>query len=261
VAPTLVNSIGMKFVLIPAGTFLMGSRHADEFTQEDPQHEVELTRPFFLGECPVTQETYECVIGKNPSYFSTTGDGQIWVWDLDTKSFPVETVSWTDAMAFCTALSKKPEEKAAGRNYRLPTEAEWERACRGGATFWSLFHFGDSLSSIQANFHGTLPFGTVVNGPNLRRPCPVCSYSPNAFGLFDMHGNVYEWCLDWYESHSFRSSKIRDPQGPETGQTRINRGGSWEESAFYCNSANRNCAHPDSRDSSVGFRVCCFLQL
>src|SRR5262249_32523510 len=140
---------------------------------------------------------------------------------METKLFPVETVSWDEAMTFCEALSKLPEEKQAGRIYHLPSEAEWEYACRGGATSSAPYHFGASLSSNQANFED-------FEDTPLDRPCPVGRYPANPFGLFDMHGNIWEWCFDWADENSYKNSTNRDPRGPDHGDRRVLRGGSWD---------------------------------
>jgi uncharacterized protein (TIGR02996 family) len=272
VTPTLVNSIGMRLVLIPAGTFQMGSPiqgqgnlrkdYGDdwgEWVDQETLHEVQITRPFLLGACPVTQQEYERVMGKNPSDFSHSGIGKNSVQKLDTKHFPVETVPWNDATVFCKALSNLPEEQAFGRTYRLPSEAEWEYACRGGAASYTPFHLGTSLCSTQANFNGDYPFGKAAKGPYLERPCAVRSYPANAFGLFDMHGNVWEWCLDWYDQNYYQSSPKKDPQGPDNGDRRVLRGGSWFYPAFYCRSGRRYYHAPVDRSNKIGFRVCCVL--
>ncbi len=263
VVPSFVNSIGMKFALIPGGTFLMGSPEEEEGEDDEhPQHEVEITRPFFMGISQVTQEEYHQVMGANPSWFCAAARiGKDRVQILDTKRFPVETVSWDDARAFCDALSNRLEEKKAGRNYRLPTEAQWEYACRGGATTSQFFHFGYSLSSTQANFDGNYPDGSGEKGPYLGRPCPVSCYPANALALFDMHGNVWEWCFDWYDEGYYKNSPKKDPQGPESGEYRVLRGGSWRYGGYNCRAALRNRSAPGDRDNSNGFRVCCLLDL
>jgi uncharacterized protein (TIGR02996 family) len=169
VVPTLVNSVGMRFVLVPAGRFVMGSPEDEEGRDGDegPQHEVAITRPFWMGAFPVTQQEYERVAGINPSHFSKTGSGKKKVKRLETSCFPVESVSWEDAVAFCTKLSSLPDESATGRVYRLPTEAEWEYACRAGASDGAPFHVGRFLSSAQANFDGRHPSEGAAKGPHL----------------------------------------------------------------------------------------------
>jgi formylglycine-generating enzyme required for sulfatase activity/serine/threonine protein kinase len=260
-AKELRNSIGMKLVLIPAGKFMMGSPKEEKGRgEEEEQHQVEITQPFYMGATEVTQEQYEKVIGKNPSWFSPTGGGKDRVRGMDTRRFPVEMVSWEEAVAFCKKLSELPEEKRAGRSYRLPTEAQWEYACRGGAKSSRPFHFGDSLSSTQANFNGLFPFGGASKGIYLERPTGVGSYEANAFGLFDMHGNVWEWCADWYGKYPRNGTSLKDPTGPTTGMHRVMRGGCWNNSGLDggCRSACRlhNLLPRDSGHGG-GFRVVC----
>src|SRR5262249_26582368 len=160
-----------------------GDREAED--DERPRHQVEISRDFYLGAYEVTQRQWKAVMGGNPSYFCKEGRGRLLVQGTDTSDFPVEQVSWKDAFTFLDRLSGVPAEKKAGRVYRLPTEAEWEYACRAGDA-GRQFHFGDSLTTKQAN---TLE-------ARLQRTCKVGSYAPNAWGLYDMHGNVWEWCQD-----------------------------------------------------------------
>jgi outer membrane protein assembly factor BamB len=253
--PTLTNSIGMRLALLPPGEFPMGSPDSDPDAREDekPQHRVRITRPFSMGLYEVTQEEYQRVMGSNPSFFSPTGPGKDRVAGLNTGRFPVEQVRWHDAVAFCKRLSELPAEKAAGRVYRLPTEAEWEYACRAGAT--TRFHTGDSLSSLQANFNGNHPAGTAAKGPFLTRSTAVGSYAPNAWGLYDMHGNVWEWCADWYGRTYYRESPSEDPSGPATGSSRVIRGGEWYGDARDCRCAFRYADLPDGVFYVMGFRV------
>jgi formylglycine-generating enzyme required for sulfatase activity len=254
-AKALTNSIGMKLVLIPAGTFKMGAppdekeRYADE-----QQHEVRITRDFHLGVFEVTQKQFRAVMGKNPSHFSRDGRGKEEVKGLNTDDFPVENVSWDEAVGFCEKLSALAKEKDAGRSYRLPTEAEWEYACRGGEPT-SAFHLGNSLSSGDANFDGNQPSGEAERGEYLERTCKVGSYKPNAFGLFDMHGNVSEWCADWYARDYYRKSPKVDPGGPADGTLRVTRGGGWSSTGRDCRSAFRRGNNPGDRAIGVGFRV------
>jgi RNA polymerase sigma factor (sigma-70 family) len=259
-APTsrkdLTNSIGMKLVRIPAGKFKMGCPRDDEDRRGgDDQHEVEITRAFFLGAYTVTQAQYQKVMGKNPSDFSPGGWRSPAVRGIDTRDFPVECVSWDDALAFCKRLSALPAEKAALRIYRLPTEAEWEYACRAGTT--TPFHFGKSLSSTQANFDGTDPSGGAAKGPFLGRTCKVGSYKPNAWGLYDMHGNVWQICADWFGKDYYRTSPRKDPVGPRTGSGRVVRGGAWGSPARQCRSAMRAFAPRGHRTALIGFRIAC----
>ena len=233
------GGVKMEFVRIPAGKFLMGSPEDENPRRGDEkQHEVEITRAFYLGKYLVTQQQYEQVMGSNPSEFSATGRRQGLVAGQDTPLFPVDSVSWEDAVAFCRKLSDRPEEKRAGFwLYRLPTEAEWEYACRGGAAAYSVFHYGNSLSSAQANFNGNWPYGGAARGPHLQKTTKVGSYQPNAFGLYDMHGNVFEWCADWYGTDYYESSPRQDPPGPYGGSHRVSRGGGWNDNAFCSRAA------------------------
>jgi uncharacterized protein (TIGR02996 family) len=258
--PTLVNSVGMELALVPAGSFYMGSPRTEfgRAGDEDPRHPVEITRPFYLGVCLVTQDEYRLLSSEAPSHFSAHGTGRLQVQGLDTARFPVDSVSWDDAVGFCARLSNLPAEQEAGRIYRLPTEAEWEYACRAGATA-DPFQTGDCLSSLWANFDGQRPAGGVRRGPFLERTCAVGSYLPNAWGLFDLHGNLWEWCADWYDARYYAGSPTRDPQGPSqspAGQRCI-RGGAWNFPALNCRTAYRLYLNPATRTHDVGFRVAC----
>lgn len=250
VVPTATNSIGMKFGLIPSGEFVMGSPE-DEAERRDSENqvEVEISQSFLLGIYPVSQSEYEEVMGTNPSHFSYSGDGKDEVTDLDISRFPVETVSWEDAIAFCEKLSSFADEQQWGRTYRLPTEAEWEYACRGGTT--TPFYYGGSMSSHQANFDGVYPYGGAEKGPFLERPCEVGLYSPNSFGVYDVHGNVSEWCEDWYEE---QLPGGKDPQEPSEGHYRVLRGGGWRLNSRFVRSAFRSPYGPGDRINFVGFR-------
>jgi formylglycine-generating enzyme required for sulfatase activity len=274
-AESIANSIGMKLVLIPAGEFTMGSpreekdRHADE----GPTHPVRISKAFYLGVHEVTQKQFRDVMGYNPSYFSADGKGKEGVKygryrpgggkdkvkGMNTDDFPVENVSWEEAREFLTKLAARPEEKEKGRTYRLPTEAEWEYAARGGAAAAPFNIDGkpsSSLSSSQANFDGNYPYGGAKKGPYLRRTCKVGSYRPNAFALFDMHGNVWEWCNDWYGKEYYAKSPPGDPGGPDTGSERVLRGGSWGGSgARLCRAARRHRSAAEHRSFNVGFRI------
>lgn len=240
----VVNSIGMRFVEIPSGSFLMGAPDADWDAEDDekPQHSVTLTRPFLLGQFEVTQQQYATVVEHNPSYFSKTGRGSDRVRGTNTQQFPAEMISWTEAQRFCELLSKLPAERAAGRSYRLPTEAEWEFACRAGTT--TRFWFGDQPSPEYANYKGYVG-----------RPTRIGSYPPNPFGVYDMHGNVLEWCSDWHTDDFYSWSPTIDPVGPtiSNDDTRVLRGGAW----FFkpATAAFRDAISPHLRSPTHGLRV------
>jgi formylglycine-generating enzyme required for sulfatase activity len=256
-AKKFTNSLGMKFVLIPAGKFTMGSpaeeggRNANEI-----QHEVQISQPFFMGVCAVTQAEYQKVMGSNPSAFSAAGANRSAVGGMGTTRFPVETVSWDDAVKFCARLSALPAEKGARRVYRLPTEAEWEYACRAGTT--TPFHFGKTASPRDGNFYGSYPGrGLGAGARGLGRPTTVGSYKPNAWGLFDMHGNITQWCSDWYESYYYKDSPNKDPKGPAKASIRVLRGGTFCYSAGSCRAAHRDGIGPTARHNFIGFRAAC----
>jgi formylglycine-generating enzyme required for sulfatase activity len=231
----ITNSIGMKLVLIPAGEFLMGSPDLEEDAK--PQHQVRITRPFYLGVFEVTQAEYERVIGLNPSHFRGAGGAA-----------PVERVSWDDAQAFCVKLSALAEEQAAGRRYRLPTEAEWEYACRAGSTLRYGFDESEELLGDHAWYRSNA--GSTTH--------PVGQKKPNAWGLYDMQGNAYEWCSDWYDATYYGQlvGKVAvDPAGPASALNRVLRGGNWNFHAYHCRMAFRGECSPELRDCGNGFRV------
>jgi formylglycine-generating enzyme required for sulfatase activity len=246
----LLNTVGMKLKRIPSGKFMMGSPGDEKGRQEveSPQHEVEISKAFYLGVYEVTQKQYEKVSGKNPSQHQKGRAFADTVKGVDTSDFPVEFVSWQDAVDFCKKLSDLPAEKKAGRVYRLPTEAEWEYACRAGSK--TPYNLGDELDSKKAN----------VN-PGLARTCKVGSYKPNKWGLYDMHGNVCEWCSDWYAGGYYKNSPKKDPPGPANGGLdRVMRGGCLVYGATDCRSARRDNGRPNSQVGTVGFRAACDLK-
>ena len=247
----LGDGVKMEFVLIPPGKFQMGSPKDEEKDDDDEeQHEVEITRPFYLGKYAVTQEQYEKIVGKNPSCLSAEGVFNASVKGMDTRRFPVEQVSWDDAVSFCRALTNRDGK----RRFGLPSEAEWEYACRAGTT--TPFHFGKALNGDKVNCNGNYPYGTDEKGEYLERTCRVGSYAANAFGLYDMHGNVWECCQDYYGP--YKDLGIKDPLGTEKvdKNARVLRGGSWNCDAGICRAACRLWFAPSSRGCyGGGFRV------
>ncbi|MFO0879355.1 MAG: SUMF1/EgtB/PvdO family nonheme iron enzyme [Gemmataceae bacterium] len=255
VSAELVNFLGMRFTLVEPGTFRMGAVASEcgRNDEEGPVHEVEITRPFYLGTFQVTQDQFERVMGVNPSHFSLHGIGKSSVERLDTSQFPVERVSWLEAFQFCTRLT----ELAGSPRwvYRLPTEAEWEYACRGGAASTAPYYLGSAISSRFANFDGTHPHPASERGTYLVRTCRVGSYPPNALGLYDMAGNVWEWCADWFDENYYRVSPTVDPPGPPMGNRRVLRGGAFWNWGSCLRAARRVRNTPDSREQAYGFRV------
>jgi formylglycine-generating enzyme len=232
----ITNDLGMTFVWIDPGAFQMGSPRSEQGRYDDEaQHPVTLTKGFYLQTTEVTQGQWKKLMGNNPSFFKECGD-----------NCPVEQVSWADVQAFINRLNKK-----TGRTYRLPTEAEWEYACRAGAT--GPFNTGDCLTDAQANYDSKYPLYGCPKGQLRGKPLPVKSLPPNAWGLYDMHGNVWEWCADWYGDYPAGADS--DPTGPKSSASRVNRGGCWNRDAVYCRSAARSDDAPDSRFNNLGFRL------
>jgi len=269
---------GMRFMLTDPGEFEMGSPDRESNRQADePQHTVRLSRQFLVGKYEVAQKEYEKVTGTNPSYFTPTGEGKAKVKDRDTGRFPVEMVSWFDAVAFCNALSKADGYTAyydltdtkkegdsiasgkvkilGGTGYRLPTEAEWEYAAR--ATTRTPYANPALPQGDIGNFKRmvVIGYGGSEERPSLGRTTPAGSYKPNKLGLYDVHGNAAEWCQDWYSKRYYGDSPTDDPLGPETGDHRVIRGGSWMSMDGGCRSAARFYLTPGERKDYVGFRV------
>jgi len=234
---SFTNSLGMEFVLIPAGTFMMGSPEDEpERKSIETLHQVTISQSFYMAATPVTQREWVTIMGNNPSYFRKNGE-----------DCPVEQVSWNDAQKFIKQLNQREE-----RNYRLPSEAEWEYACRAGTT--TPFNTGNCLSTDDANYNGNYPYKNCPKGKYRKRTTPVKKFTPNAWGLYDMHGNVWEWCQDDYDDYP--STSVVDPTGSTTGSFRVSRGGSWNFIASYCRSANRNRFKPEIRYYYMSFRLC-----
>ena len=232
-----------RWCLVPAGSFWIGGGGG-----KAGKKQVEIQHAFYLGAYPVTQGEWQDVMGHNPSYFSREGGGKDKVQDIsdeDLDHFPVETVSWDAAQEYLQKLNER--KPASGFLYRLPTEAEWEYACRGGAISQEEcsydFYFDlstNALSSTQSNFNGKCPAGKAKKGEYLERTTRVGSYAPNRLGLHDLYGNVWEWCQD-------------SVVGP--GCSRVIRGGSWIDDGQSCRSAGRDYDEPANRSCDVGFRV------
>jgi formylglycine-generating enzyme required for sulfatase activity len=246
----VAGGVTMTFVLVPPGKFRMGSPVGERDRADDETlHTVVLTEPFDLGKYEVTQAQYRALVSRvmsrvlkepDPSHFKGAAD------------LPVEQVSWEEAAAYCRELTKL---RSDGHVYRLPTEAEWEFGCRGGRPSSLPFGVGEghSLSPLQANFNGRLPYGGADAGESPGQTGGVGSYAPNALGLCDMHGNVWEWCSDWYGPYPLES--IPNSAATAEGQYRVLRGGGWNESGGRCRAAYRHGFAPGIRRVSLGFRV------
>jgi formylglycine-generating enzyme len=287
---TYVNSIGMKLVRIPAQEYMMGSPkqeadwlrltfrliwregHKQWFQDETPLHPVRITQPFYMGAHEVTVKQFRDFV--NETKYKTDpekGDGGMnfsnkenrWVpqknmkWDglpwQIADNQPVVFVSWNDAQAFCKWLTRKEK-----KTYRLPTEAEWEMGCRGGAV-WARFPWGDKLPGDKdTNFgdgNARLPESMTTVNDGYEQVSPVGSYQPNGFGLYDMGGNVMEWVQDYYDRNYYETSPINDPQGPQTGTSRVNKGGNWFASPTDCRCAFRGFSGDTMSFWNLGFRV------
>ena len=233
----LGNGVKLEMVEIPAGTFYMGSPE-DEATRRDsesPQHQVTVPS-FFIGKYPLTQAQYQAIMGNNPARFK--GNNR-----------PVEKVNWDDAIAFCQKLSQK-----TGKNYKLPSEAQWEYACRAGTT--TPFYFGENITSDLVNYNGNYPYAAAPKGQYRKQTTDVGTFPPNAFGLYDMHGNVWEWCEDDCQKNYINA--------PTDGSALINpsriklmRGGSWNFNTVHCRSACRGIYNLVDVVNFIGFRVVC----
>jgi formylglycine-generating enzyme required for sulfatase activity len=273
------KTLGSELSLVHTGEYRMGSPGDERYRRADEsQHVVRMTRPFYLGRFEVTQEEYESIMNANPSYFSPSGGGKAQVNGLAVKRFPVETVSWFDAVEFCNRLSLKDGLPAyyklaevkkdgqtitsatvtvlGGNGYRLPSEAEWEFACRAGTT--TPFHYGKTSSANSSNVKALIEAGMYGDYPKwkeLGRTTTVGSYAPNAWGFHDMHGNVAEWCQDWYDKDYYGVTPRENPPGPEQGSHKVIRGGSWLVNDSLCRSACRFFHLPREATHYAGFRL------
>jgi formylglycine-generating enzyme len=296
-AVELGGEVKMEMVLIPAGEFKMGSGesaedtaaffnqtygeahlYAGDFKGEHPRHRVQITKPFYLGKCHVTRGQFRQFVAAT-GYKTDAEKGEkpgAWGWNPDTKEFgfnekyswrkagfeqtddhPVLNVSWNDCAAFCQWLSRKE-----GETYRLPTEAEWEYACRAGTT--TRYYSGDDPETLakvgniaDATARKQFPNWkfTIKANDGYVFTAPIEKFKPNAFGLYDMNGNVSQWCADWYGEDYYATSRAADPAGPDSGKARVLRGGSWSSGPYFTRSAGRNCFDPDYRNDCAGFRV------
>jgi formylglycine-generating enzyme required for sulfatase activity len=234
----LSNGITLEMVQIPGGSFMMGSP-ASRYESESPQHEVNVPA-FSMGKFVVTQEQYQQIMGNNPSYFT----------EKEAK-LPVEQVSWNNAVDFCLKLSQQ-----TGREYRLPSEAEWEYACRAGTT--TPFHFGETITTELANYDGTYTYASEPKGKYLQKTTDVDSFTPNAFGLYNMHGNVWEWCQDDLHNDYTDAPTNGSAWESQDGDIKVARGGSWLNDPTFSRSAYRGTFGKSKlRVNDLGFRVVC----
>jgi formylglycine-generating enzyme required for sulfatase activity len=276
-AIALGDGTQLALVLIPAGAFAMGDTKG--LDDEKPVHLVTITKPFYLGQHEVTREHFRRFIeatGYVTDAERGTGFRGAFGWDRHTMQFkmnenyswrnagfpqadthPVVNVSWNDAVEFCKWLSRK-----AGASFRLPTEAEWEYACRAGTA--TRYSHGDDLDGAatvgnvaDAAFESQFPElkGLTKQNDGHAYTSPIGSYLPNRFGVHDMHGNVWEWCADWYDAEYYTKSASQDPAGPATGTERVYRGGGWFNCTRGCRSASRSASAPENRNLTLGFRV------
>jgi formylglycine-generating enzyme required for sulfatase activity len=275
------DPLTLTLVEIPAGSFLMGSPLEEPEHSDDggPQHEVKLAS-FFISQTPITQAQWREValwqplpaerwgheLNPDPSRFQNRqckDNSEIRMFEakVNTDNRPVEQVSWLDAMEFCSRLSQR-----TGRSYTLPSEAQWEYACRAGTK--TPFHFGDTISSVLANYDGKYAYAEGPKGIYREQTTPVGMFPANAWGLHDMHGNVWEWCWDeWHDNYNGAPTDgsawvdyAEGQKSKEWAKSRLLRGGSWRYLPAFCRSAYRGSALPGFRDGSIGFRVCCLPQ-
>jgi formylglycine-generating enzyme required for sulfatase activity len=234
----LGNGVFLEMVEIPGGTFIMGSpaSAAERRSNESPQHQVTVPS-FYMGKYELTQAQYQVIMGANPAYFK--GDNR-----------PVEKVSWNNAVEFCKKLSQK-----TGKTYRLPSEAEWEYACRAGTT--TPFYFGESITPDLVNYNGNYTYASAPKGKYREQTTDVGTFPPNAFGLYDMHGNVWEWCQDDYKDNHINAPIDGSALTNQIASTKLLRGGSWDSYPVYCRSAYRLDSYPDYYYNGIGFRVVC----
>ena len=248
----LGDGIILDMVSIPGGTFSMGSpaSEADRYDNESPQHWVTVSA-FYMGKYVVTQAQWKAVASLAKVNQDLNPDPS----DFKGANRPVEQVNWEDAIEFCARLSKK-----TGKKYRLPSEAEWEYACRAGTS--TPFHFGETITPDLVNYDGNNPYASAPKGKYREQTTDVGSFPPNAFGLYDMHGNVWEWCQDvWHENYAGAPTDGSAWEKGGDSECRVLRGGSWNLDAGYCRCAARDWFLPGSRWGYYGFRVAVFPRL
>jgi len=239
---TYTNTLGMEFVLIPSGTYTMGSppKESHRGTSE-VRHQVTISKPFYMQTTEVTVKQWYSIMEQ-----------RMMVSQKDADNLPITQVSWFDCMKFINRLNKLGQGK-----YRLPTEAEWEYAARAGTS--TAYSWGDTIDCDKAMYGNNSlkenkcqPYIRSI-GLQIDYPAPVKTYTSNSWGLYDMHGNVWEWCMDWYGDYP--KNPVIDPKGPESGHVRIRRGGSWFKYGYSCRSSNRSFGHPATRYKTTGFRL------
>ncbi|OCR01274.1 hypothetical protein BCD67_25775 [Oscillatoriales cyanobacterium USR001] len=226
----------LEMILVPGGRFDMGSPNTEVGCDRDewPQHNVNIS-PFFMSKYKVTQSQWEAVMGNNPSNFKGA-------------QRPIENISWNDAVAFCQKLTQK-----TGKHYRLSSEAEWEYACRAGTK--TPFYFGETIAPNLVNYDGNYPYGSAPKGLDRGQTTDVGIFPPNAFGLYDMHGNLWEWCSDGYHSNYNGAPNDGSSWKTPTDNFRVQRGGCWKNDAVYCRTAIRKWNFAGFHNSYIGFRL------
>jgi len=238
----IAEGVTMNFVLIPAGTFFMGSptTESQRDRNEGPAHDITISKPYYLGKFEVTQKQWNGFFAGTVfarKEFKFPGD-----------NMPADSISGFEAEKFLMDLSSRLSMK-----FRLPTEAEWEHACRAGTQ--TPFYTGDTISTSQANYDGSKTYASGAKGLQLKQTVDIGMYPPNPFGLHDMHGNVWEWCMDWFDADYYKESPGTDPTGPPTGGSRVIRGGCWQSHPTKCRSAERDAYNPSKSNDTIGFRV------